>query len=311
MVALALQPVESRLVAGRDLALLGRAEPRAASAHGGRRRRSSRPRRTPASPARPRRRGSRAGRRRRAPGRPRRARRGRRGEGAPGRAAPALARPPPPAAADPPRSRSRMPRRWDGAPSRATDLGDAGVPPVAHAVDEPRLGEDPRQLRRGRDREGAHLHQRRLSGLGRRGAAAGRRTAFRDAWTDVTCSSSPRTSRPLPRSGRENDLVEPAHPRLHTTTPRAQAPAQAIGGDARASDHPHRHQGPRADPNPVPPVGPQLAAGTPRSWPARRPRRRGPSGCSGSGTRSAPRESGSGGRAGATARSSRCGRCPL
>ena len=190
------------------------------------------------------------------------------------------------------------------------DLGDARVTPVAHAVDEPRLGEDPRQLRRGRDREGAHLDQRRLAGLvGKRPQQVVEERSRTPGPRHR--SSLPRTSRPLPRSGREQLFCGGRAPSAAPHHPPG-AGASAGGWRRRARDRPPPPApGPASRPEPGTTNRSAAWPGTPRSWPARRPRRRGPSGCSESGTRSAPRKSGSGGRADATTRSSRCGRCPL
>src|SRR6185503_20370958 len=55
-----------------------------------------------------------------------------------------------------------------------------------------------------------------------------------------------------------NDLVKPADPGLRTIPP-AQASPGAVERDAGAAHDPHRHQRVRADPDAVPPIGPQLA----------------------------------------------------
>ncbi len=130
------------------------------------------------------------------------------------------------------------------------------VTSVAHRVNEARLGEDLGQLGRARDREAAHLDQRRL----------GRRLGERaQQVVEQVARGANRVARNGPLEPRDrgaesllgDDLVEAADPaaRLTRAKPRSGSPERHPG----APDHPRGHQGSPADPDPVPPVGPELS----------------------------------------------------
>ena len=126
------------------------------------------------------------------------------------------------------------------------DLRRARVAPVANRVDEPRLGEDPRQGRRGGDREAAHLDQGWLARLGRQRRqevveelARGRRRVLGNPGLESPCR------RLQPLAGE--DLVEAAD-------------LAVVGrlGDRAAQERPRANQDPLAQARPSPPEAAQL-----------------------------------------------------
>jgi hypothetical protein len=124
-------------------------------------------------------------------------------------------------------------------------------------VDEAGLREDPRQLGRGRDREAAHLDQGRLAGLvGQRPKEVIEEGARGPDQVTVRGFLEPRHR--LIEAPARDDLVKPANPDLRTIPP-AQASPGTVERDPGAAHDPHRDERVRADPDAVPPVGPQLA----------------------------------------------------